>query len=504
MARLLERAVATVDGCNSAPRWIFTAIIPLIFFLLFLQAAIVYTIYFGSSTRFSAQNVTILRKNESLPILTIDIQPRGNHTAVRSSLNATTSDTGKHARTHEHSRSTSLLTWKKGSFCYDFIERQFYEPVAVCASRLHPNHSIGCHRTPKSAHMIQCTVQNVALLGPRVPRENARYTLLQGEKHCPNPSWAGVQKSTEGGDPIREIVKKLVLKKPLPILVCQKWINKTAFMYFGKQNVHVYFRFNAYFNLHKAIQNEGVAPKNYVIIRLSHLPYLFSEWEKKLFPELITAHDLANATVCFRRVIFVAQSFASVLFRCKMESNIMNKCYNCKGRNLNGTSLYSFRKRVLSSCGLIDSKMQVGKKLIFISRRPYERWKADKPEYFERVLTNEGELMESVRKTFPGTIVTVAHMEKLDICTQIRLVHEADVLMGVHGAGLVHLWWLQKHAMVLELNPTYEAANPTFKMLSTLTGTNYRSLSVRTGTKHSVSVKVKDVIAVLRTYSHLT
>ena len=380
--------------------------------------------------------------------------------------------------------------------------------MAVCASRLQPNHSIGCHRTPMSTRMIQCTVQNVALLGPRVPQEKARYALLQGEKHCPNPSLSEVQKTTEGGDPIRGILKKLTPEKPLANNMCQKWINKTAFMYFGEQGVHIYFRFNAYFNIYKAIRSEGVAPGEYVIIRLpqnSRLQYLFPEWEKNLFPELFTAdYDLPNTTVCFRRVIFVSHSFSGVLFRCKMERNLLNQCYNCKGRGLYDTSLYSFRDKVLSSCGLVDSEKRVEKKLIFISRRPYRRWKFDKAEKFERVLTNEGELVESLRNTFPGTNVTVAHMEGLDICTQIRLAHEADVLMGVHGAGLVHLWWLQEDAMLLELNPTYEESNPTFKMLSTLTGTNYRSLSVRTGVKRSVSVNIRDVINILRTYSHLT
>ena len=65
----------------------------------------------------------------------------------------------------------------------------------------------------------------------------------------------------------------------------------------------------------------------------------------------------------------------------------------------------------------------------------------------------------------------------------------------------MHLWWLQEDAMILELNPTYEMSNPTFKMLSTLTGTNYKSLSVRTGVKRSVSVNVRDVINILRTYN---
>lgn len=396
-------------------------------------------------------------------------------------------------------------TWPKGSFCDDFIERQFYEPVAVCGPTLRPEHSIGCQHTPKSKFMIQCTVENVAMLGPRVPGETGQYVLLTGDKHCPSPSMSGVKKTTEGGDPTRKILEKLLPEKPVSSSVCREWINKTAFIYMGRQAVHIYFRFNAYFNLYKAIRNEGVAPGQYVIIRQPNgRNYLFPEWEKKLFPELMVYDDLPNATVCFRKMILVAHGFAGILFRCKMESNVRGPCFNCKGRGLYGTSLYSFRDKVISSCGLVDSEKHVGKKMTIISRRPYQRWRTDAPEKFERVLTNEDQLVSTLESTFPGTNITVAHMEGLDICTQIKLAHEADVLMGVHGAGLVHLWWLEEDALMLELNPTYELGNPTFKMLSTLTGRNYRSINVSTGAKRSVSVKVEDVVRELKAHSNLS
>ena len=46
-------------------------------------------------------------------------------------------------------------------------------------------------------------------------------------------------------------------------------------------------------------------------------------------------------------------------------------------------------------------------------------------------------------------------MEDLPICEQIRYAHDADVLMGVHGAGLVHLWWIQEEALMFEFVPKY-------------------------------------------------
>lgn len=97
--------------------------------------------------------------------------------------------------------------------------------------------------------------------------------------------------------------------------------------------------------------------------------------------------------------------------------------------------------------------------------------------------------------------MTGVHLEDMDICSQIRSAHDADVLLGVHGAGLVHLWWLREEALVLELVPDFAISNPTFKMLSTLTGRNYRAYHVQSSNKHSIRVNVKEVVQNLGLYT---
>ena len=90
------------------------------------------------------------------------------------------------------------------------------------------------------------------------------------------------------------------------------------------------------------------------------------------------------------------------------------------------------------------------------------------------------------------------HGEDLGICEQISLVHNTDILIGVHGAGLVHLWWLQDHALLFELVPRSQLSNPTFKMLSTLTGRRYYSYTSVKGGDKKVTVDEKDVIKRLK------
>jgi hypothetical protein len=223
----------------------------------------------------------------------------------------------------------------------------------------------------------------------------------------------------------------------------------------------------------------------------------------KLFPEMIDIDELPNKTMCFRKLVIVPYSFSGIPFRCKEDGNVRGPCFNCKGRGLYGSSFYSFRHRVVSSCGLVDEKNHVGNKITIVSRTPYNRWKKDNPNKFQRILDNEDDLVKALGRKFPNTNVTVAHMETLGICEQISLAHDADVLMGVHGAGLVHLWWLQEDALILELNPTFQKGNPSFRMLATLSGRNYDSITV-TGSQHIVSVNVDNVIDMLKSKTHLS
>ena len=393
-------------------------------------------------------------------------------------------------------------TWKEGSFCESFVEKTFQTPLPVCGSKMLPEHNIKCFYNLKSTRMVYCILEDALMSAPRKLGSVSNLTLLTGgEKNCPTVTLMGLHKTIEKGDSVRRAIDSVVSHKREASSVCQEWINKTAFLHSGDRKLHIYFRVNAYFNLYKAIVREGVAPGEFVIIRhRSSSNYSFPEWERKLFPEMIHIDELSNMTICFRKLVLVPRTFACILFRCKMEANIRSPCFNCKGRGLYGNSLYSFRHRVLTSCGLQDEEHNTGNRLVFVSRRPYQRWRK---RDVTRVLRNEDDLVKALRENFPNTNVTVAHMEALDICAQIGLAHGADVFMGVHGAGLVHLWWLQEDGLAVELNPIFEEGNPTFNMLSTLSGRNYMSITI-TGTPQYVIVDVDSVIKKLKLHTHLT
>ena len=121
---------------------------------------------------------------------------------------------------------------------------------------------------------------------------------------------------------------------------CKKWINEITFFYEG-YDVQIFLKVLAWYNLHKSFLNNNVAPGGFAVVRLNDpAPYSFADYERKLFPEVMTLEGLSNIATCFRKVVLVPQCF-----QCKVEGN-MSSCLNCDGKGLYGTTLMSFRERV--------------------------------------------------------------------------------------------------------------------------------------------------------------
>ena len=306
----------------------------------------------------------------------------------------------------------------------------------------------------------------------------------------------------EGGDYVKWFVDDLISNPPLQqSTTCQHWINETAFI-FSSHSHHIYFRFLAYYSIHKSLLDHHVEPGNYRIFRLTEgYNYLFPDYEQALFPSVQKITDLPDDSYCFKKVVLVPKCYATILFQCKMQYEIRDRCLECDGQGLTGTSLISFRSRVLTACGLTDTPKHKNepKFIAVVLRKPYTRFKDDHPSSFERVLTNSKELITGLETSFPDFIIKSLHMEDLTVCQQVSYTHDADFLIGVHGAGLVHLWWLREEAVMIEMEPYFEMGNPSFKTLAKLTGRHYEGIPID-GTSGGVHVDVHDVINRIKSF----
>ena len=199
---------------------------------------------------------------------------------------------------------------------------------------------------------------------------------------------------------------------------------------------------------------------------------MHAEFEERLFGRsnlnLIEMAKEGLSTVCLRQAVLVPNAYASVPFRCKMDPSTRQKCINCAGEKDEAHPMVTFSERVRATCGLDNNqKVTNTTNVSLISRKPYRRWKGDEANAtFHRVLVNEDQVVDALQKlkTDLNLHVEVFHLESMHICEQVAMAAMADVLIGVHGAGLVHLWWLaKKHATMIELEPRSQVGNPSFR-----------------------------------------
>ena len=377
----------------------------------------------------------------------------------------------------------SRLPTKSKDFCYEHIISTFSDdPLQICPSK---DDRIQCWGARHSKNMALCKLWGLALRPNEMTgafptdidsRAMSNFTAnLIGSTSCLGGSVRQLEERSRSPVPTK-FMKHIINSPRLGESQCTKWIEKPAFLHVSNA-VHIYFKLLDLYNVHKAAYDEGLSDGEFVVVRIGNLMndrlnYMHAEFEERLFGrsdlDLIQMSKEGIGTVCFRQAVVVPNAYASVPFRCKMESNTRKKCIDCAGPKHEAHPMITFSDRVRATCGLEKIPQDSNKTFVtVISRKPYTRWKGDEAgKNFHRVLDNEDQLMDalqSARKDL-GLQVELIHLETMEICDQIGKAASSDILIGVHGAGLVHLWWLvKKHATLIELEPGSQVNNPSFR-----------------------------------------
>ena len=88
----------------------------------------------------------------------------------------------------------------------------------------------------------------------------------------------------------------------------------------------------------------------------------------------------------------------------------------------------------------------------FIWRRNYIAHPRNPSGKVQRKIKNEDELIQTLKNALPSITVRGAPLDSLSMTEQLQYITETDILIGMHGAGMTHALFLQKHAAVIELH----------------------------------------------------
>ena len=392
---------------------------------------------------------------------------------------------------------------KNEATCKNFFGKQFIEKLYVCSpldNRV--QESIVCEKHPVSRMMAKCTIHGLVFEkrfmikpSPKLRLDAVKVRQLSSDHlNCPSPSLSELYRSTEESDHTRYFVKKIMQRRPLQENECHMWLNDTTYVFGGDH--HIYFRFLGWYNLFKTIHYDDQHNSSYSIIRFTE-DTDFAEVEKSLFPRIIPISDIKDFPVCIRNATLVPRSFASTPFRCKME--LLDFCSECLISDFHEPTFLEFRHAMFQACSITDHNTNRlnTKNMLVVLRKPYKRYGGDVTKIFERVLTNEAELLDSLHTNFPSFNVRPVYMEDLTLCEQINVSSSAQVFLGVHGAGMSHLWWTPKGATVVEVMPDYKSNKPSFEILSKLLKANY--IKIQVVGEQKITLNIEEVIVTLKT-----
>lgn len=150
---------------------------------------------------------------------------------------------------------------------------------------------------------------------------------------------------------------------------------------------------------------------------------------------------------CFERAMFIPSGYKSPL-----QKNYQREACFHKGM------AKAFSDFVLQQYGLLPSqKSKVVKgRIVVIDRQPFiSHPRSDRKNAARQFHNSEIRELQNQLGRIPGVTVRLVRLEKLSFREQLELVRDTHVLIGIHGAGLSHLLFMdetQSHSIEFESN----------------------------------------------------
>uniref|UniRef100_A0A7S0SZ26 EGF domain-specific O-linked N-acetylglucosamine transferase n=1 Tax=Chromulina nebulosa TaxID=96789 RepID=A0A7S0SZ26_9STRA len=188
-----------------------------------------------------------------------------------------------------------------------------------------------------------------------------------------------------------------------------------------------------------------------------------------------------NKKILFNKIVFHLESPAGLIFP-KVSRPGPLQCYS--------TSLFqNYRKFILKAFNLWDVSPPPIPTITLSLRK-----RTDKKNV-GRILQNEDEIVSVLNQ---GNLIKVQVIDggKMSFTDQIKLIRHTNILIGVHGAGLMMIMFAAEEAILIEMHPSYRQDRH-FRHAARMTGKIYMPLRTLTretcqGSSDNVVIPVQE------------
>ncbi|GBG28069.1 EGF domain-specific O-linked N-acetylglucosamine transferase [Hondaea fermentalgiana] len=229
---------------------------------------------------------------------------------------------------------------------------------------------------------------------------------------------------------------------------CRETVTTPTLLVTRYEYANFYHTITDWYNVYQTIHMNELEEVNIVFLDGHSASAFGDEWPKLFRTTPRYVSSLAPET-CFKEAYLVAPGYGSSL-----SHPTMQRWIECPP----SPYLKEFIQHIMASIGLqhmLNDKQVIPPRkrprVLFLLRKIYLAHPRIKR--LSRTLANGKEVVETLQRDLPDVDVVPISLETMSFAQQVAVVREADVLLGVHGAGLSHLLFMRPGAMVIELIP---------------------------------------------------
>lgn len=353
------------------------------------------------------------------------------------------------------------LFWEQGDFGY--IKKMKSQVIDLCQPKELDDSSLTC-----TTNLWYCRATNIYFdfknFNPDTTSDRFRGDVLkEGEVGGHSQFKKDIHKNqNKNKSPLQSWFAELehytsLSVKPIQGGLCDVVVNRPTIFMKLDAGINLYHHFCDFVNLYVTQHMNGSFSSDINILMwdTSSLPYrdLFSDtWKAFTKHHILRLSEYAGKQVCFKDAVF---SFNPRMIRGLYYN--MPLVPSCVGSGL----FKAFSEHTLHRLGITQDNHREDEFRITL---------LDRSTKYRRIL-NRDELAGAMMNVPMFKVKVVDYTWKIPFLEQLKITHNSDIFIGMHGAGLAHALFLPDWAVLFELYNTEDPA--CYSDLARLRGVNY-------------------------------
>ena len=205
-----------------------------------------------------------------------------------------------------------------------------------------------------------------------------------------------------------------------------------------------------------------------------------------------------SPNLCLKKYVLLPSMYAAGLSH-------MTDTLKCNDKGIK--QIMDFKHFILNNVGVNTTQSKNIINIGLICRKGYLSHPRNSGKNIQRQFVNDTDIQNRINNIVNNTFnelelnnkysynIKRIYLEDINITTQIHIISKINILIGVHGAGLTHLMFLQDNgSSLIEIQVPKKKGNKVYKKLSTWFDVEHIELSGRFNTKKLVTITDEELI----------